>query len=182
MSHSTHVGFNAPPATAFSGRLFRWYWLGPPLLLASCTVGVGNIAAAVARLMPVLLRPTFAKSGPAADAFGVGHIAGTLPCLSRTSRPAIAFASSSVAAPSSHALLARRTVPSHGIPLADGVGNIGLFPRTAADRHDGAPFRETLRSSSRVAASRVRPDVFAIWHVGVGHDPDPITAVWRTNG
>jgi hypothetical protein len=24
--------------------------------------------------MPVLLRPTFAKSGPAADAFGVGHI------------------------------------------------------------------------------------------------------------
>ena len=23
MSHSTHVGFNAPPATAFNGRLFR---------------------------------------------------------------------------------------------------------------------------------------------------------------
>jgi hypothetical protein len=25
MSHSTHVGFNAPPATAFNGRLFRSY-------------------------------------------------------------------------------------------------------------------------------------------------------------
>jgi hypothetical protein len=74
MSHSTHVGFRLPPATAFSGKLFRLCWLGPPLLLASCTVGVGHIAAAVARLMPVLLRVVLAKSGPAADAFGVGHI------------------------------------------------------------------------------------------------------------
>jgi hypothetical protein len=74
MSHSTHVGFRLPPATAFSGKLFRWCWLGPPLLLASCTVGVGNIAAAVARLMPVLLRVVLAKSGPALAAFGVGHI------------------------------------------------------------------------------------------------------------
>ena len=74
MSHSTHFGFRLPPATAFNGMLFRSYWLGPPLLLASCTVGVGHIAAAVAKLIPVLLRVVLAKSGPALDAFGVGHM------------------------------------------------------------------------------------------------------------
>jgi hypothetical protein len=83
MSHSTHVGFRLPPATAFSGKLFRWCWLGPPLLLASCTVGVGNIAAIVASDRPppglLLSRPViFAKSGPPADAFGVGHLCGVL--------------------------------------------------------------------------------------------------------
>ena len=55
MSHSTHVGFSCPPAWAAS-------------------VGVGHIATAVCKLIPVLLLPSFAKSGPAALAFGVGHI------------------------------------------------------------------------------------------------------------
>jgi hypothetical protein len=95
MSHSTHVGFSEPPATALSGKLFRWYWLGPPLFDASCVVGVG-------------------------------HIAGTFPCLSRTSRPAIALASSSVQSPSSHRWRASRTVPSHGICDAEGVGYISF--------------------------------------------------------
>jgi hypothetical protein len=92
MSHSTHVGFRLPPATAFSGKLFRWCWLGPPLLLASCTVGVGHIATIVARLKPapglLLSRPViFAKSGPPADAFGVGHI------LTHRSRETLLFVS-----------------------------------------------------------------------------------------
>jgi len=93
MSHSTHVGFNAPPIAALSGKLFRRYWLGAPLFDASCVVGVGHIAAAVARLMPVLLRVVFAKSGPAADAFGVGHITFATdssrlpPCLRRNRSP-----------------------------------------------------------------------------------------------
>jgi hypothetical protein len=97
MSHSTHVGFNAPPAgdgsTARPNKQF-------------------------AGALPMLV-PSFQSR-----LVGVGHIAGTLPCLSRTSRPAIALASSSVQSPSSHALRARRTVPSQGIPDADGVGYI----------------------------------------------------------
>jgi hypothetical protein len=76
---------------------------------------VGNIATAVAKLMPVLLRPTFAKSGPAADAFGVGHIA------SRRFRHAT--------------------------------------PRLIIDGH-----------------------IWLALVVGVGNDPDALTAVWRTNG
>lgn len=31
ISHSTHVGFNAPPITAFSGKELRRNWDGPPL-------------------------------------------------------------------------------------------------------------------------------------------------------
>jgi hypothetical protein len=73
ISHSTHLGFSPPPATAFSGGVFRSICEGPPLLLASCAVGVGKIATAVAREIPVPLRSSFAKSGPAADAFGVGQ-------------------------------------------------------------------------------------------------------------
>jgi hypothetical protein len=42
MSHSTHVGFNAPPATAFNGSELRENWLGPALFDASWTVGVGH--------------------------------------------------------------------------------------------------------------------------------------------
>jgi hypothetical protein len=42
MSHSTHVGFSGPPISALSGSELRSYCDGPPLLEASCTVGVGN--------------------------------------------------------------------------------------------------------------------------------------------
>ena len=50
----------------FNGSLLRFHWLGPPLFLASWTVGVGQrrvgsgLAAsmiAAVRLMPFLLRP-----------------------------------------------------------------------------------------------------------------------------
>jgi hypothetical protein len=43
MSHSTHVGFNEPPTAAFSGSEFLSYCDAPPLLDASCVVGVGHI-------------------------------------------------------------------------------------------------------------------------------------------
>ena len=78
MSHSTHVGFSAPPTTAFNCRsrgfplLVRRYWLGLPLFLLPFTVGVGSITA-VCKLMD-LPRFIAAKSGPAALALGVGHI------------------------------------------------------------------------------------------------------------
>jgi len=42
MSHSTHVGFSAPPTAALSGSELRENWLGPPLFEASCVVGVGH--------------------------------------------------------------------------------------------------------------------------------------------
>ena len=73
MSHSTHVGFNAPPATAFSGRELRENWLGPALFDASWTVGVGNIRTAVSSEIPVDDRFSFAKSAPPGVAFGVGQ-------------------------------------------------------------------------------------------------------------
>jgi hypothetical protein len=168
MSHSTHVGFNAPPATAFSGKLFRPYWLGPPLLLASCTVGVGYIAAAVAKLMPVLLRVFLAKSGPAADAFGVGHIAGTLPCDFRTSRPAIALASPRLACPSSQARRHNRTVPSHGIWLALGVGHnpdsVPAVRRTNGWSWNNVPFR-IKPERGKVAENGVQPPRSESWDV-----------------
>ena len=78
MSHSTHVGFRAPPTTAFNCRsrgfplLVRRYWLGLPLFLLSFTVGVGNIATTVCKLGD-LPRLSAAKSGPADDALGFGH-------------------------------------------------------------------------------------------------------------
>ena len=57
ISHSTHVGFNAPPTCAFSIRELREYWAGPALFFASRAVGVANrslFATAVARSSPPL--------------------------------------------------------------------------------------------------------------------------------
>jgi hypothetical protein len=45
MSHSTNVGFSGPPTLALRGKLFRNSCEGPPLLDASCVVGVGRIIA-----------------------------------------------------------------------------------------------------------------------------------------
>ena len=44
ISHSTHSGFRAPPATALRGLEFLLSWLGAPLFLASWQVGVGNLS------------------------------------------------------------------------------------------------------------------------------------------
>lgn len=74
MSHSTHVGFRLPPAWAASVGVFRFDSLGALHSFALCAVGVGHMATAVCKLIPVLLLPSFAKSGPAALALGVGHI------------------------------------------------------------------------------------------------------------
>jgi hypothetical protein len=46
--------------------------------------GVGHIANAVCKLIPVALRSILAKSGPAADAFGVGHNPDPFPSVRRT--------------------------------------------------------------------------------------------------
>jgi len=67
MSHSTHVGFSLPPTTSDNGMEF--------------------FASVASEALPLFQ----------SRAIGVGTIAGTLPCLSRTSRRAIALASSSVA-------------------------------------------------------------------------------------
>jgi hypothetical protein len=50
-----------------------------PRSLSSPADGVGHIRTAVARDIPVFERPTFAKSGPAAVAFGVGQSATIIP-------------------------------------------------------------------------------------------------------
>jgi hypothetical protein len=39
---SPTVGVGSSFTRAFSGRLFRSYWLGPPVFAPSCTVGVGS--------------------------------------------------------------------------------------------------------------------------------------------
>jgi len=91
---------------------------------------------------------------------GVGSIAGTLPWLLRTCRPAIADASSSVTSPASQRWRQSLTVPSHGITLADGVGHIarqlGCF---------------CIEGASWLAVA-----------VGVANNPDTISAVRCTNG
>lgn len=110
MSHSTHVGFSAPPTSAFSGFVLRSICEGAPLFFASCAVGVGHIATAVCRLIPVPLRVIFAKSGPAADAFGVGQSFATIP--------------RSLFRPRSHSLAAPSSVRDPFVPsVARGVGN-----------------------------------------------------------
>jgi hypothetical protein len=108
-------------------------------------------------------------------AVGVGHIAGTLPCLSRTSRPAIALASSSVQSPSSHRCRARRTVPSQGICEADGVGYI--FAAIASTKLPLLPFRRNRSAISGVGAQPMHLSA-----VGVGNDPHSLPPVRRTNG
>jgi hypothetical protein len=52
MSHSTHVGFNAPPTSAFSGLVFLLICDGGPLFDASCVVGVGQKRTACAKFNP----------------------------------------------------------------------------------------------------------------------------------
>jgi len=55
MSHSTHVGFSAPPTAAFRGIEFREDWDGPPLFAASCVVGVGHIPELAMSRKPICL-------------------------------------------------------------------------------------------------------------------------------
>lgn len=144
MSHSTHVGFNCPPiATAW------------PSVSATAQPNLFGFV----RPSPEQRRSTELAALPA---FGVGHIAGTLPCLSRTSRPAIALASSSVQSPSSHRCRASRTVPSHGIPDADGVGYI--FAAIASTKLPLLPLRR-----NRSAISGVGSQPMHLSAVGVGH-------------
>jgi hypothetical protein len=49
--------------------------------LLSFAQGVGHICTAVSKLMPVLLRFSFAKSGPATLALGVGHNPASVPLV-----------------------------------------------------------------------------------------------------
>ena len=78
MSHSTHVGFNCPPAgiTPIAGSVScprRCPGFEEPF--QSFAEGVGVRAIAVARSSPPLpSRFALAKSGPLGEAFGVGQI------------------------------------------------------------------------------------------------------------
>ena len=95
ISSSTHVGFRLPPICSLNGLELR------------------SIVASLAL-------PDFQSR-----AIGVAHfISGTLPCAFRTSRPAIADASSSDNSPASHFFRMIRCVPSQGIVDAVGVGHI----------------------------------------------------------
>jgi hypothetical protein len=77
MSHSTHVGFNAPPIAAFKGRLCRSNCEDPALFDASCAVGVGHVFTAECNVSGwPRCRPL------SCSARGVGHIA-RLPASAR---------------------------------------------------------------------------------------------------
>jgi hypothetical protein len=71
INHSTHRGFSLPPATQFSGGVFRSACDGPALLLESCFVGVGSILAIVSN--PGDFRLRSAAQSDCARAVGVGH-------------------------------------------------------------------------------------------------------------
>lgn len=76
ISHSTHVGFSAPPTTEFRGGELRFAWLELPLLLPSCFVGVGKIcrsASLTARPSSLPLGPGFRRCPRFGIPCGVGH-------------------------------------------------------------------------------------------------------------